>query len=453
MIPSAGTEVRILTASPPREEAGKGVDSHSAPGVEPESALTGGNGGAFGVRARPAIEVVLRGGGMRGRLGRTLVLVLALALTAVACGDGGEGGGGDGDGPIKIGYVADFSEVYSYYDVPLRDGAEYAIEEINADGGVLGRELQLIARDNKNDVATGTRATQEVLDEGVVYMIGTTSDAFLAQSQLVCDAGVPTSTGDSTAPTLTQDIPCAYQLVMSDNAQGAVAAEYALEQGHGTAYLLGSEEIPYTANLPRYFEEVFTAGGGTIVGEDQYQIGAGDYSAQATRIANLAEQPDVIFTPMFIPDTPVFLQQLRQAGVDIPVISTDGNHDAALLDTGASALDGFVFTTHAFPAQGTPLADFDASFEQETGEAPLSVVVGVGYDEIYALRSAIEAAGSADPESIDAALADVDHRGVTGTITMNAQSRRAEKEVTIVLLDGAEMTYVDASYPGTVPEP
>jgi branched-chain amino acid transport system substrate-binding protein len=389
---------------------------------------------------------------MRGRLGRAFVVVSALVLTAVACGGGGDGDG-DGGGPIKIGYVADFSEVYSYYDVPLRDGAEYAIEEINADGGVLGRELELIARDNKNDVATGTRATQEVLDEGIVYMIGTTSDAFLAQSQLVCDAGIATSTGDSTAPTLTQDIPCAYQLVMSDNVQGAVAAEYALEQEHGTAYLLGSEEIPYTANLPRYFEEVFTAGGGTIVAEDQYQIGAGDYSAQATRIANLAEQPDVIFTPMFIPDTPVFLQQLRQAGVDTPVISTDGNHDAALLDTGANALDGFVFTTHAFPAEGTPLADLDARFEQDTGEPPLSVVVGVGYDEIYALKSAIEAAGSADPEQIASALAGVDHMGVTGTITMDAESRRAEKEVTIVLLDGAEMTYVGASYPGTVPEP
>jgi branched-chain amino acid transport system substrate-binding protein len=385
-----------------------------------------------------------------------LTSVVALVLVATACGggDGTDGGGdGTGEGPIKIGYVGDFSEIYSYYDAPLRDGAQYAIEEINAAGGVLGRELQLVTRDNRNDVATGTRATQEVLDQGVVYMIGTTSDAFLAQSQLVCEAGIPTSTGDSTAPTLTQDIPCAYQLVMSDNVQGAVAAEYALEQGHRTAYLLGSEEIPYTANLPRYFEEAFTAGGGTIVGSDQYQIGAGDYSAQATKIANLPERPDVIFTPMFIPDTPVFLQQLRQAGVDTPVISTDGNHDAALLDAGAKALDGFVFTTHAFPGAGTPLAAFDAAYEEATGAAPVSVVVGVGYDEIYALKAAIEAAGSADPAAIAAALADVEYEGVTGTIRMNAETRRAEKEVTLVRLDGAEMTYVGAKYPSVVPEP
>jgi branched-chain amino acid transport system substrate-binding protein len=409
-----------------------------------------------------------------------LTSVVALVLVATACGggDGTDGGGdGTGEGPIKIGYVGDFSEIYSYYDAPLRDGAQYAIEEINAAGGVLGRELQLVTRDNRNDVATrqgaheppcpdvlvtrdnrndvatGTRATQEVLDQGVVYMIGTTSDAFLAQSQLVCEAGIPTSTGDSTAPTLTQDIPCAYQLVMSDNVQGAVAAEYALEQGHRTAYLLGSEEIPYTANLPRYFEEAFTAGGGTIVGSDQYQIGAGDYSAQATKIANLPERPDVIFTPMFIPDTPVFLQQLRQAGVDTPVISTDGNHDAALLDAGAKALDGFVLTTHAFPGAGTPLAAFDAAYEEATGAAPVSVVVGVGYDEIYALKAAIEAAGSADPAAIAAALADVEYEGVTGTIRMNAETRRAEKEVTLVRLDGAEMTYVGAKYPSVVPEP
>ncbi len=394
---------------------------------------------------------------MTRKLTRLLALAAVLLLVAAACSkkettEGGGGGAASGD-PIKVGYAGDFSDVYSYYDIPIRDGAQFAIDEINAAGGVLGRPLELITRDNKNDVAVGTRGAQELLDEGIVYMIGSTADSFLAQSQLVCDAGIPTSTGDSTAPTLTQDIPCAYQLVISDNVQGAVAAEYALEQGYQTAYLVGSEEIPYTANLPTYFEQVFTAGGGEIVGEDQYQIGAGDYSAQATKIANLDSQPDVIFTPMFIPDTPVFLKQLRQAGVETPVISTDGNHDAALSDTGSEALDGFVFTTHAFPGEGTPLAEFDATFEEATGSPPVSVVVGIGYDEVYALKQAIEAAGSADPADIIAALANVDYTRVTGTIKMNPETRRAEKEVTIVAMDGDQMTYVGAKYPATVPEP
>jgi branched-chain amino acid transport system substrate-binding protein len=80
-------------------------------------------------------------------------------------------------------------------------------------------------------------------------------------------------------------------------------------------------------------------------------------------------------------------------------------------------------------------------------------VVGVGYDEIYALTQAIEAAGSADPAAISEALASVDYMGVTGTIRMNAETRRSEKEVTLVRLDGAEMVYVDAFYPSSVPEP
>ncbi|MBI2239113.1 MAG: ABC transporter substrate-binding protein, partial [Actinobacteria bacterium] len=371
------------------------------------------------------------------------------------CAQEEEGGGGESPSgePIKIGYAGDFSEIYAYYDQPIRDGAQLAIDEINAAGGVLGRPLELVVRDNKNDVALGTRGAQELLDEGIVYMIGSTADSFLAQSQLVCEAGIPTSTGDSTAPTLTQDIPCAYQLVMSDNVQGAVAAEYALAQGYQTAYLLRSEEIPYTANLPTYFSQTFEGGGGAIAGEEQFQIGAGDYSAQVTKIANLDTQPDVIFTPMFIPDTPVFLRQLRQAGVETPVISTDGNHDNALLETGAKALDGFVFSTHAFPAEGTAMAGFYAKYEAATGAEPVSVVVGVGYDEIYALEQAIEAAGSAEPADITAALANVDYTGVSGTIKMNPDTRRAEKEVTLVRMDGDTMTFVGASYPSAVPEP
>jgi branched-chain amino acid transport system substrate-binding protein len=400
-------------------------------------------------------------------LWRPFAVIAVLSLVLAACGgeEGAGGGGGDTDGgdngggpatgePIKIGYAGDFSEVYSYYDAPLRDGAQFAIEEINANGGVLGRPLELIARDNRNDVSLGTRVTQELLDEGIAYMIGTTSDPTLAQAQLVCGAGIPMSTGDSTAPTLVPDMgECAFQLVMTDNTQGAVAASYARDQGYETAYLLGSPEIPYTDKLPDYFAETFEAGGGSIVGEDLYTIDAGDYSAQVTKIAGLNPAPDVIFTPMFIPDTPVFLRQLRQAGVDVPVISTDGNHDDALLDTGARVLDGFVFTTHSFPAEGTDYGAFADRYEQETGSAPVSVVVGVGYDEIYALKAAIESAGGAEPDAILEGMRSIEHDGVTGTIRMNPDTRLAEKEVTLVRLDGDTMAFVDSFYPETVPAP
>jgi len=256
---------------------------------------------------------------------------------------------------IKIGHPGDFSGPYSFYDSPVRKGAELAIEEINQAGGVLGKKLELIAQDCRNDQGLGVRLAEEMIQDGVVYLIATTGDPALAQGSVACASDTPISTGDGTAPTLVGDMgECAFQICMSDNIQGALAAEYAYKKGYRKAYMVYSTEIPYTKNLPTYFQKAFEKLGGKVLGYELYRIEAGDYSAQVTKLANLEQKPDFIFTPMFLPDTPVFLQQLRAAGIKTPVISTDGNHDASLLRSGPAA-EGLVFTTHGYPAPGSRL--------------------------------------------------------------------------------------------------
>lgn len=357
--------------------------------------------------------------------------------------------------PIKIAYVGDFSDVYSFYDLPVRNGAQFAIDEINVAGGVLGRPLEMITQDGKNDQALSIQLLEEILAEGdVAYIIGTTGDPFLAQATVACGQGIPISTGDGTAPTLVGDAgDCAFQLVMSDTIQGALAAEYAYEQGYRNALVVRSTEIPYTDKMIDYFTEAFERLGGAVVAEEQFRIGAGDYSALATSIANMAEQPDVIFTAMFIPDTPIFMRQLRSAGVETPVISTDGNHDASLTDAG-QAVEGMVFTTHAFPNTGSPLAEMFGKYEAATGNAPDSVVYGIGYDEIYMLKQAIETAGSAEPAAIIDGLKQLaNFAGVSGTVTMNPDTRRADKAVTLVTVENGELTFLDQALPEFIPEP
>ncbi len=382
-----------------------------------------------------------------------LPLALVLALTAAACAGGDEGDGGDGEGPIVIGFPADLSSTYSYYDVPMRDGAQFAIDEINAAGGVLGRQLELKVIDQRNDVTETTKVTQRLIGENVVYLMGTTGDAAVAEGTLACESGIPVSTGDGTAPTLVGDMgECAFQLVMSDNVQGAVLADYAIEQGYQTAYLLRSPDYPYTANLPTYFRETFERAGGTVVGEDSYVIGAGDFSAVVTKLQNADPQPDVIFTPMFPPDTQVFMRQLRQAGVTLPVLSTDGNYDESLKEAGAEALDGMVFTASGCPPEPeTPLQTFYDAYREAIGEDPVSIVTALGYDEIYALKSVIEAADSAEPQAIIDGLSSLNYEGVTGPITMDPETRRSEKPAWIIVVDGTDFTCGGSAYPDYVP--
>src|SRR5215212_1911380 len=223
---------------------------------------------------------------------RSVALVFILGLIAGACSTsdnssttGGASGGGSASGePILIGFPADLSTDWAYYDSPMQEGAQFAVDQINDAGGVLGRPLQLKTVDMRNDVAEGAKVTQQLIDDGAAYLIGTVGDGILAEGQVACSVGVPISTGLGTAPSLVGAMgDCAYQLVMSDNIQAAVLAEYAIAQGYTSAYLLGSNEIPYTKDLPTYFQQAFENGGGTVVGTDEYKIGAGDYSAVVTK--------------------------------------------------------------------------------------------------------------------------------------------------------------------------
>ena len=392
-------------------------------------------------------------------LRRSVALAFVLCLVGAACStsDDANEDGGDGSAsgePIVIGFPADLSTDWAAFDSPMEEGAQFAVDQINEEGGVLGRPLELKAVDMRNDVAEAAKVTQQLIDDGSVYLIGTVGDGILAEGQVACATGVPISTGLGTAPSLVGDMgECAYQLVMSDNIQAAVLAEYAIAEGYETAYVLGSNEIPYTRDLPTFFSDAFENGGGTVVATDEYKLGAGDYSAVVTKIQNFDPAPDVIFTPMYIPDSVVFLRQLRQAGVTTPVLSTDGNGDPALLDAGVKAIDGLTFSNSVCTAEGDPnVQQFYDDYNAANGKDPSSYVAVIGYDEVNMVADAIEAAGSTEPDAITAQLDTIDATGISGHVVMDPETRRANKPAALVQMDGTEFTCLgQPDFPDYVP--
>jgi len=355
---------------------------------------------------------------------------------------------------IKIGFVGDLTGTWAMTEAPYRDGALFAIDEINEAGGVLGRPLELIERDCKDDNPLNIRYTEELADEGVVYFLGTVGESLIAGGKVACERGVPISTGIGSADTLIMDIgECAFQVMMADTTQGAVAAQYAYEVlGYRTAYILLSTEFPYVENLPRYFEQTFERLGGEVIGEDTFLYLGGDYSAQATTLASLDTQPDVIYTSMIVPDTNLFLRQLRAAGVDAPVIGPDGFDNTGILDAG-EVVEGVLFTTSALDYPGSIVEDFYNRYEAKTGKRPDVAYYADSYDEIYMLKEIIEAAGSAEPGAIMEGLRTLkDFKGVTGTWTMGPD-RRVERPIFIVGIRNNEYSFVDLMLPDWKPEP
>lgn len=386
------------------------------------------------------------------RGGRTALatgaVVTVLALVA------GCSGGEDAEETIKIAHIGDYSGDWSFYDVPIRDGLQMAVEEINADGGVLDRQIELITADTGGDQAEAVRGVEEALDEGAVYITGTTaSGPWGAQASVACDEGVPISTGDGTSPTLVPSAgDCAYHLLMLDTVQAGAVAEHALhELGYERAYILGSSDDAYTEGLANYFADAFTENGGEVLAQEEFRIGASDFNVQVTNIASMQPAPDVIFTSMFTPDTPQFLRQLRAAGVDIPVLSGDGSVDSSVLEAGEAA-EGLIATFHAWPSEENEVGAFLENFDDPNpSSSPQNIVTAVGYDEAYLVKQAIESAGEANPEAIARELEAIEFSGVTGSLTMNPETHQADKEVTLIEVTNGQYEFIETLLPQYVP--
>ncbi len=365
-------------------------------------------------------------------------------------------GGGSGE-PLVVGFAGGLTGDAAVGDVAALEGMTYCIDQVNANGGIDGHPVELIAKDMKSDTALGGTVAQELIDSGVDVLVGPAFPGMaVGVVQAAAAAGIPVLSAVATQPeyTVVGGAPV-YLAAFGDNVQAAAAAEYALKEGAKTSFTVSSPDLTYTSNTPKWFAEVFEAGGGKNLGDVTFNLGQTDFSAQVTEIANLPEEPDVIFTAMFPPDTSSFIRALRAAGVKSRMIGADGFDTVALLDAGADAVEGTWFTTHGWNTDGTPFADYVAGVEKANGAPPEAPALSaLGCSTVQVIEAAVKAAGSVDPAAIAAALPNLENvETITGTISYAGTTGVPGKTVTIGGIEGGEFVFKDAFVPANIPQP
>lgn len=365
--------------------------------------------------------------------------------------------GAPGGEELIVGFAGAFTGDCAVGDVPALDGLKYAVDQYNAQGGVAGHKVTLISKDTKSDSATGGTVALELIDQGADVLVGPCFPGMSAGViQAGGKAGVPVISAVSTQPeyVVVGGSP-AYLAAFGDNVQASAAAEYALKNGAKTVFTVSSPDLSYTQNTPKFFVDAFKNGGGTSLGDVSFSLGQTDFSAQVTQIANLPEQPDVIYTAMFPPDTSNFVRALRAAGVTTRLIGADGWDTTALLDAGADALEGSWFTTHGSSTPGTAFADFIDGITKANGKSPDGpALAALGYSTMQIIAAAVEKAGATDPAAIAAALPELtDVSTVTGNITYAGTDGVPKKDVTIGVIEGGKFTYPETFTPAYIAQP
>lgn len=351
---------------------------------------------------------------------------------------------------LRIGTATAQTGGLATYDAPVMEGVHIAVDEINAAGGIGGTTMiELIEKDVRSDAAQTSIAVQELVDAGVsVLVLPCDADPSLAAIGIVSSAQIAAISTCASSPTLPM-IGGDYMFANfpGDNVQATVSATWAREQGHDSAYIIYSPDSQYTT-MPLYFAEVFEKSGGTVLGQDTHSIGQQDFSAIATRIAALPEQPDVIMTSSYEPDFPSMLKALRSAGVTSQMIGSDGIDSPTTFSLG-DAGEGVVFTTAGYATEGSPLADFNAKYEAATGSPSQTVFNAVGYDLIKVLEAAVLATGgSTEPQALRDAIANLENvQGATSSITYKGTDGMPVRQVALIRVKDGDREYLGSPSP------
>ncbi len=354
----------------------------------------------------------------------------------------------DGD-TIKVGLNYELSGNAASYGTDLSDGVEMALAEVNANGGLLGKQIEVVKMDNTSDSAEAANiSTRLITRENVVTILGpATSGNTKGAIPVSTQNQVPLVSASATADDVTVDSngnvrEYIFKTCFSDSYQGVTMANFAYDDfGFTNAAILVENTSDYSVGIGNSFREEFSSLGGAVVAEEAYQSKETDFRAVLTNIR--AANPDVLLVPGYYEEVGLIIRQARELGIDVPILGGDGYDSPDILDlAGPEALNDVYYTNHYSPMDTSQeVVEFREAFNEKFNKEP-GAFHALGYDLGYFFADAVERAGEASPEKIkDAMAATLDFAGITGTLSMD-EFHSPIKAVTILELVDGQPTFL-----------
>lgn len=379
---------------------------------------------------------------------KAATLVTLMCFVGMIAGCGGTGvstGGSDG---IKIGVVYEMTGGTATFGTAAANGAKLAAKEINAKGGVLGKQVQLVIADNKSEPSESSNAmTKVITQDKVVAVTGFTTSSNAIAASAVAEANkVPFVTAAATNPKVTVDEKTGkvkdntFRVCFIDPFQGTVGANFVLNDLKlKKAAIMIDNSSDYSKGLASFFKDNFLKNGGTIVAEEAYLQKDQDFKTLLVKIKSL--NPEIIYVPGYYEEVAKIIKQARELGITVPFVGGDGWDSPKLVEIGTpAALNNTYFTNHYSVEDTSPASKaFVDAYKKEFGQVPDAMAV-LGYDAMYVMVDAIKRANSAEPAKIREALTTTkDFLAVTGKTSLNASHDAVKAAVILEMKDGKQV--------------
>ncbi|HEX9241297.1 MAG TPA: ABC transporter substrate-binding protein [Anaeromyxobacter sp.] len=365
-------------------------------------------------------------------------------------------------GTLWFGHVGSMTGQEATFGDSTDKGIRLAIEQLNAKGGVKGKQLDLKTYDDQGKPEeAAVSATRLITQDKVTVLLGEVASSRSLAMAPIADANkVPHITPSSTNPKVTKDgdktRPYVFRVCFIDPFQGTVMAKFATQKGVKKVAILRDIGNAYSVGLADYFLAKFKELGGTVVNDQSYKAGDQDFKAQLTAIKPKA--PDAIYVPGYYTDVALIARQAKELGIKVPLMGGDGWDSAKLFEIGGQAIEGSFFSNHYSPDDPSPrIQDFISKYKARHGAVPDSMAA-TGYDAAMVAADAIGRAKDLTGEAIAQAIAETKgFQGVTGVISIDAD-HNAVKPAVVLEVKGGKAVWVatvtpDAPAPAAAPMP
>lgn len=372
------------------------------------------------------------------------LLAFFFSLAAVCLAQGPE--------PIRIGSVFANTGAGAEENSPNYRMVILAAKNINAQGGLLGRPVEVVEFDTKSSPLGARQAALDAVAARVVAVIGPSwSSQAMAMGPVLQEAGIPMIGATTSAAEVTGIGDFIFRACYTDDSQADALARFAFDDllARRVVVVTIAGDV-YSEGLSAVFSERFVAQGGTVETQLRYLQNAMNFEDQVRVIGE--SSPDLVFVAGYTRDSGLLLKQARGAGLDMPFLGGDG----------WTALEHYPYLD---PAQGEnyyvshwhPDLDTEASrafvnlLHEEFGPEALNMIDAGNanaYDAFGLVAEAIRRAGSADPAAVrDALAATESYPGVTGSITFK-DSRDPHKPLVVLRITPDKVEFVKKVVPG-----
>lgn len=348
------------------------------------------------------------------------------------------------DEPIRIGFYAPLTGPAAEDGQSALHGAEVAIMNINEAGGVLGRQVELVAYDDAFSPDEAANVTRRLIeqDDVVAVVSGSYSFTTRAGAPIAQRSGVPFVAAYAVHPSITEVGEYVFRMGTKATIQGAAGAELVANRlGLKRAAVLIIDN-DFGSSLAESFSKKYEELGGEVVMREMYPLGESDFRPLISSIRRA--DPDVIYAIGYFNEASSFVRQLRESGIDTQVIGQEGYDSPTFIELAGETAEGVIITTELNrDSDREVVQEFLRDYQEHAGQ-PADAVSATSHDAVLFVADAIRRAGSTDPEEmIEAMAATKDFDAVSGPIFEFTETRDAVRPVAVQTVQGGEFHFYD----------